>query len=42
MRVARRQSVPGLRDRPGQRGSTMYFSYFQDLDGNKLCAFGVG
>jgi predicted lactoylglutathione lyase len=24
---------------PGERGPKMYFSYFRDLDGNKLCAF---
>ena len=27
---------------PGKRGPTMYFSYFRDLDGNKLCAFCLG
>jgi catechol 2,3-dioxygenase-like lactoylglutathione lyase family enzyme len=24
---------------PGVRGPGLYFSYFRDLDGNKLCAF---
>jgi catechol 2,3-dioxygenase-like lactoylglutathione lyase family enzyme len=24
---------------PGERGPAMYFSYFRDLDGNKLCAY---
>src|ERR1700730_6630111 len=24
---------------PGERGPNAYFSYFRDLDGNKLCAF---
>lgn len=24
---------------PGERAPKMYFSYFRDLDGNKLCAF---
>jgi catechol 2,3-dioxygenase-like lactoylglutathione lyase family enzyme len=24
---------------PGDRAPKMYFSYFRDLDGNKLCAF---
>lgn len=27
---------------PGERMPGMYFSYFRDLDGNKLCAFCVG
>jgi catechol 2,3-dioxygenase-like lactoylglutathione lyase family enzyme len=27
---------------PGLRAPTFYFSYFRDLDGNKLCAFHVG
>jgi len=27
---------------PGERGPQMYFSYFRDLDGNKLCAFSIG
>lgn len=27
---------------PGERGPKMYFSYFRDLDGNKLCAFNLG
>jgi catechol 2,3-dioxygenase-like lactoylglutathione lyase family enzyme len=27
---------------PGERGPKMYFSYFRDLDGNKLCAFSLG
>jgi catechol 2,3-dioxygenase-like lactoylglutathione lyase family enzyme len=27
---------------PGYRGPKFYFSYFRDLDGNKLCAFCVG
>jgi catechol 2,3-dioxygenase-like lactoylglutathione lyase family enzyme len=27
---------------PGERGPKMYFSYFRDLDGNKLCAFCLG
>jgi catechol 2,3-dioxygenase-like lactoylglutathione lyase family enzyme len=27
---------------PGERGPKMYFSYFRDLDGNKLCAFCMG
>jgi len=26
---------------PGERGPGFYFSYFRDLDGNKLCAFHV-
>lgn len=24
---------------PGERGPKMYFCYFRDLDGNKLCAY---
>jgi len=24
---------------PGERGPQMYFSYFRDLEGNKLCAY---
>ena len=31
-----RQGAPGL------RAPTFYFSYFRDLDGNKVCAFHVG
>ena len=27
---------------PGERGPTYYFSYFRDLDGNKLCAYAIG
>jgi len=27
---------------PGERGPKFYFSYFRDLDGNKLCAYCVG
>ena len=27
---------------PGERAPGMYFSYFRDLDGNKLCAFCMG
>jgi predicted lactoylglutathione lyase len=27
---------------PGERAPSFYFSYFRDLDGNKLCAFCVG
>ena len=27
---------------PGERGPSFYFSYFRDLDGNKLCAFCIG
>jgi catechol 2,3-dioxygenase-like lactoylglutathione lyase family enzyme len=27
---------------PGDRAPKMYFSYFRDLDGNKLCAFCMG
>jgi catechol 2,3-dioxygenase-like lactoylglutathione lyase family enzyme len=27
---------------PGERRPKMYFSYFRDLDGNKLCAFTMG
>jgi catechol 2,3-dioxygenase-like lactoylglutathione lyase family enzyme len=27
---------------PGERGPKMYFSYFRDPDGNKLCAFSMG
>jgi catechol 2,3-dioxygenase-like lactoylglutathione lyase family enzyme len=27
---------------PGVRGPNWYFSYFRDLDGNKLCAFSMG
>jgi catechol 2,3-dioxygenase-like lactoylglutathione lyase family enzyme len=27
---------------PGYRAPTFYFSYFRDLDGNKLCAFCIG
>ncbi len=27
---------------PGERGPGFYFSYFRDLDGNKLCAFCIG
>jgi catechol 2,3-dioxygenase-like lactoylglutathione lyase family enzyme len=27
---------------PGERGPKMYFSYFRDLDGNKICAFSMG
>lgn len=27
---------------PGDRAPKMYFSYFRDLDGNKLCAFCIG
>ena len=27
---------------PGERGPGFYFSYFRDLDGNKLCAYSIG
>ena len=27
---------------PGKRGPGFYFSYFRDLDGNKLCAYHIG
>jgi catechol 2,3-dioxygenase-like lactoylglutathione lyase family enzyme len=27
---------------PGERAPSMYFSYFRDLDGNKLCAYCLG
>ena len=27
---------------PGERGPGFYFSYFRDLDGNKLCAYHIG
>jgi hypothetical protein len=27
---------------PGYRGPTFYFSYFRDLEGNKLCAYFIG
>jgi hypothetical protein len=27
---------------PGPRGSSAYFAYFRDLDGNKLCAYKFG
>lgn len=27
---------------PGERAPRFYFSYFRDLDGNKLCAYCVG
>ena len=27
---------------PGPRGDKMYFAYFRDLDGNKLCAYSFG
>ncbi|MFV3075167.1 VOC family protein [Niveispirillum fermenti] len=27
---------------PGPRGPGLYFSYFRDLDGNKLCAYSLG
>ena len=27
---------------PGERGPSFYFSYFRDLDGNKLCAYAIG
>jgi catechol 2,3-dioxygenase-like lactoylglutathione lyase family enzyme len=27
---------------PGLRGEGFYFSYFRDLDGNKLCAYNIG
>ena len=27
---------------PGERGPGAYFSYFRDLDGNKVCAFKMG
>ncbi|MFN0023466.1 MAG: VOC family protein [Parvularculaceae bacterium] len=27
---------------PGERGPKLYFSYFRDLDGNKLCGFKLG
>jgi catechol 2,3-dioxygenase-like lactoylglutathione lyase family enzyme len=27
---------------PGERGPNFYFSYFRDLDGNKLCAYHFG
>lgn len=39
-----RALVLGGRDEgaPGERGPGLYFSYFRDLDGNKLCAFCLG
>ena len=27
---------------PGERAPKMYFAYFRDLDGNKLCAYCMG
>lgn len=27
---------------PGERAPKMYFAYFRDLEGNKLCAFNLG
>jgi len=27
---------------PGERGPNFYFSYFRDLDGNKICAYHIG
>ena len=27
---------------PGERGPNMYFAYFRDLEGNKLCAYCFG
>jgi catechol 2,3-dioxygenase-like lactoylglutathione lyase family enzyme len=27
---------------PGLRAPTFFFSYFRDLDGNKICAYNVG
>jgi predicted lactoylglutathione lyase len=27
---------------PGERGPGLYFGYFRDLDGNKLCAYRIG
>lgn len=27
---------------PGPRGPNVYFAYFRDLDGNKLCAYCMG
>ncbi len=27
---------------PGERGPTVYFAYFRDLDGNKLCGYKMG
>jgi hypothetical protein len=27
---------------PGERAPKLYFSYFRDLDGNKLCAYCIG
>ena len=27
---------------PGERGPKMFFAYFRDLDGNKLCAYSQG
>jgi hypothetical protein len=27
---------------PGERRPDMHFSYFRDLDGNKLCAYCIG
>ena len=27
---------------PGYRAPTFYFSYFRDLDGNKICIFNMG
>jgi catechol 2,3-dioxygenase-like lactoylglutathione lyase family enzyme len=27
---------------PGERGPKMFFSYFRDLEGNKLCAYCIG
>jgi len=31
-----------VRGSPRERAPKMYFSYFRDLDGNKLCAFSMG
>lgn len=36
---ATNEGDPGLR---GPDGSTAYFAYFRDLDGNKLCAYKMG
>jgi catechol 2,3-dioxygenase-like lactoylglutathione lyase family enzyme len=27
---------------PGERGPNVYFAYFRDLDGNKLCGYKMG
>jgi predicted lactoylglutathione lyase len=28
--------------KPGERGPGVYFAYFRDLDGNKLCGYKLG